>query len=235
MNSKEDESAFRWSLKDGAVPYILPLAVFLLLGFLEQQLTDQFSYELGYAIRILLTILAMAFCWKIIPRWSTRGFGLAILFGLLSCPVWIALDWLQRQAGEMAQLNFLVGERQGFAPELSSLSLFDTGFLSLRLLGLVIVIPLIEEIFWRGFLARYLIDEKFETVPVGRLTRFSFVITTLAFAAVHPEILAAIAWGAGINFVYMRTQNLWSCIVAHAITNASLGIYILTTGNWHLW
>ncbi|HTI49696.1 MAG TPA: CPBP family glutamic-type intramembrane protease, partial [Planctomycetaceae bacterium] len=73
------------------------------------------------------------------------------------------------------------------------------------------------------------------SVPPGVFTRFSFVVVTLAFASVHPELLAALAWGALVNAVYYKTANLWACVVMHAVTNGLLGAYILATANWQLW
>jgi len=97
------------------------------------------------------------------------------------------------------------------------------------------IVPVMEEVFWRGFLARYLLADDFRNAPQGVFTPLSFLMVTLAFASVHPEILAAIAWGTMINLLYRRTANLWACVVMHAVTNGLLGGYILATGNWHLW
>ena len=59
---------------------------------------------------------------------------------------------------------------------------------------------------------------------------------TVAFAAAHPEILAALVWGAAVSALLYRTKNLWACIAAHAVTNALLGLYILVDGAaWRLW
>ncbi len=92
-----------------------------------------------------------------------------------------------------------------------------------------------EEIFWRGFLARYLIKEQFTTVPQGVFTPASFAIVTALFVAVHPELLAATAWGVLINLLYRQTANVWACVVMHGVTNALLGAWILKTGDWRLW
>jgi CAAX prenyl protease-like protein len=133
-------------------------------------------------------------------------------------------------------LTALQVSRVGYDPFSSDGSAVARGtFIAVRLTEMVLIVPVMEELFWRGFLARYLIDDDFENVPQGVFTRYSFVLVTLAFASVHPEILAAITWGAMINLLYQRTANLWACVVMHAITNGLLGAYILATGNWHLW
>jgi len=109
-----------------------------------------------------------------------------------------------------------------------------TGF---RFLRLVVVVPLVEEIFWRGFLLRYLIGEKFEDVPFGKFSWISFSVVSLAFCFSHsaPDWGAALITGMLYNCVAYRTKSLTSCIVAHALTNLLLGIWIMETGQWGFW
>lgn len=107
----------------------------------------------------------------------------------------------------------------------------------LRFLRLVIVVPFVEEIFWRGFLLRYLIDENFERVPLGAFSWLSFSIVALAFAFSHSpaDWPAALVTGAIYNGVAYRTKNLSSCILTHAITNLLLGLWIMKTKQWGFW
>jgi CAAX prenyl protease-like protein len=109
--------------------------------------------------------------------------------------------------------------------------------LTLRFLRLVLVVPLVEEIFWRGLLLRYLISEKFETVPFGTFTWLSFAVVTVAFALSHAQADwgAALAAGALYNLVAYRTKSLTSCVAAHGLTNLLLGIWIVATGQWGFW
>ncbi len=126
------------------------------------------------------------------------------------------------------------------------------GSLALRFARLVIVVPLLEEIFWRGFLLRYLIREDFEKVPFGTATRFSFLAVVLCFGLAHlsPDFLPGLKtftfqpgqdfWTALItsalyNLIAIRTRSLAACVVAHAITNLILGLYIMQTGQWGFW
>jgi len=115
---------------------------------------------------------------------------------------------------------------------------------TVRFIRLVIVVPLLEEIFWRGFLLRYLIREPFESVPLGTFSWSSFLWVTVFFGLAHygggfwppgPDFVPALATGMLYNAVAYRTKSLSSCVLAHAITNALLGIYILRTGQWGFW
>jgi CAAX prenyl protease-like protein len=108
---------------------------------------------------------------------------------------------------------------------------------SLRFLRLVIVVPFVEEIFWRGFLLRFLIDDRFYRVPVGAFSWVSFATVSLAFGFAHsvPDWIAAIITGMIYNVVVYRTKSLISCVVVHAITNLLLGLWIMRTEQWGFW
>lgn len=107
----------------------------------------------------------------------------------------------------------------------------------LRFLRLVVVVPLVEEIFWRGFLLRYFINENFEQVPFGTFSSLSFAVVTIGFTLSHstPDWPAAAVTGALYNLVAYRTRTLSSCVLTHAITNLALGLWILRTGQWGFW
>ena len=106
-----------------------------------------------------------------------------------------------------------------------------------RFLRLVVVVPLAEEIFWRGFLLRFVIDEHFERVPFGEFNWCSFAIVTVAFTFSHsrPDWPAAFVTGALYNVVAYRTRSLASCVLAHAVTNLLLGCWIMQTQQWGFW
>lgn len=109
--------------------------------------------------------------------------------------------------------------------------------LALRFLRLVVVVPFIEEIFWRGFLLRYLIRNDFARVPVGSFSWLSFAVVSLAFTSTHalPDWPAALLCGALYNCVAYWTKSLASCVAAHALTNLLLGIWIMQTRQWGFW
>jgi CAAX prenyl protease-like protein len=106
-----------------------------------------------------------------------------------------------------------------------------------RFVRLAVVVPLVEEIVWRGFLLRYLINEKFYRVEFGTFSWFSFGVVTAAFALSHSpaDWIAALITGALYNFVAYRTRSLSSCILAHAVTNLALGVWIMSTRQWGFW
>lgn len=119
------------------------------------------------------------------------------------------------------------------------------GFIFMRFVGLALLVPIIEELFWRGFLARWLLPpdepggphslQDWQNQELGRFTPFSFAGVTIMFALVHPEWLAAAIYCALLNLLVFWTRDLWNCVVAHSVSNLILGIYILATESWQLW
>jgi CAAX prenyl protease-like protein len=92
-----------------------------------------------------------------------------------------------------------------------------------------------EELFWRSWLLRYIISQDFKSVEIGRFTLPSFLIGTVMFGLEHNLWLAGIMAGALYSLLLYRTKSLAQCIVAHAVTNLLLGIYVLQTGKWYFW
>jgi len=218
------------------VGHVAPYVAYVGIGTIASSEWLGLDAKTGYVLKgIAATILL--WCYRTqFPKISTRGWGLGVQAGLLGVGLWIGLERLQTLLPAIQQLTgwLIGGSRAGFNPT-EGASFLDRLFLIVRLAELVVVVPLAEELFWRSFLARYLIAEDFRNVPEGRFTTSSFVLVTLGFATVHPELLAAIGWGALANLVYMKTKNIWACICMHAVTNGGLAIYIMATGSWYLW
>jgi CAAX prenyl protease-like protein len=103
-----------------------------------------------------------------------------------------------------------------------------------RFFRLAVVVPLLEEIFWRGYLMRVLIAEPFTSVKIGAFTWLSFLVVTAGFCLEHQMIdwPAALLAGVIYNLVAIRTQNLGACVLAHGVTNFILGIFAMRTGQW---
>ena len=92
----------------------------------------------------------------------------------------------------------------------------------------MLVVPLIEEMFLRGFVMRYTQAERWWTVPWGVADRTALMAATVIPVLLHPaEALAAAVWFGMIHWLYLRTKNIWDCVAAHAVTNLLLGLYVL--------
>ena len=169
------------------------------------------------------------------PHWNVLP-GLVV--GVIGVGVWIGLAELawERQLGRNLPEWLRPEPRLGFNPHSHfSDPLFVWGFVSVRLLGLVVLVPIVEEIFWRGFLARWLEDPDWEQVPLGRFSTRSFLGVVALFTLAHPEWLAAAAYCALLNGLLLWKRDLWNCVIAHAVSNCLLAVYILGTESWSLW
>jgi hypothetical protein len=103
-------------------------------------------------------------------------------------------------------------------------------------LNSVVTIPVLEELFWRGFLMRWLIDRDFRSVRLGAYSASAFWIVALLFASEHGSywdvgLLAGLAY----NLWIVRTRNLLDSILAHAVTNACLAAWVIYEGQWQYW
>ena len=149
----------------------------------------------------------------------------SLLVGLLVFIVWIHMD-----------MPFAtIGHPEGLNPHLLPGKSAQTLFSLIRISGAVVVVPIMEELFWRSFLIRYLIDDDFAKVPLGGFTWRSFIFTSVLFGLEHNFFLAGLMAGVAYNVLLYRSKSLSQCIVAHAVTNLALGIFVLHTGKWYFW
>ena len=109
-------------------------------------------------------------------------------------------------------------------------------FIAVRVLESAVLVPVVEELFWRGWVMRWAIRSDFESVPVGRYTAVSFWAVAVLFASEHgPYWDVGLIAGVAYNWWCVRTRNLADCVLAHAVTNALLAGYVLLSGQWQYW
>jgi CAAX prenyl protease-like protein len=179
-------------------------------------------------VAILLLLLARPFL-NLRPVYPLSS----IVMGVAVFAIWIAPDLLFHYRGFWLFDNAIVGHPViTTPPELRR----NMAFLAMRMAGATIVVPIIEELFWRGWLMRWLIEAKFRAVPFGAYATGPFWIVAALFASEHGSywevgLLAGIAY----NWWAVRTRSLADCILAHAVTNGILSAYVLLSGQWQYW
>lgn len=215
--------------------FALPMALFLVFlsfnGALKGRGRPFWLNSAEYWIFPLQTILCgivLIWFWRDYQMAAPARVGVGLFIGILVFVLWIA-----------PQAFFGFAPRlEGFNPDLfAGQPTYYWTTVVLRFLRLVVVVPLLEEIFWRGFLLRFLINEDFEKVPFGAFSWLSFGAVALVFALSHtrPDWPAAIVTGMLYNLVAYRTKSLATCVLTHGTTNLLLGLWIMKTGQWGFW
>lgn len=192
-------------------------------------------YPTYYTMGIAATIVAMMFVFVGYFKSPFRISLIAIATGLVGIVVWLGLWWIDDQFLGLGKL-YPKG-RPAFDPftEIDNQT-WRLQFLAIRFTGLVVVVPIVEEFFLRGFLMRYIDDPDWDEIPLGYAARWGIVGATAYGLLTHlTEPLAAIVWFSMITWLYLKTKNVWDCVVAHAVTNLLLGLFVVYTGTWVLW
>ena len=108
-------------------------------------------------------------------------------------------------------------------------------FIAVRVLGSSLVVPPLEEVFFRSFVYRYLFQPDFLSVPLGRFAWTPFLLTSILFGLEHNQWLAGILCGLAYQGLVCRKKRLGDAITAHAITNLLLGLWVVWRGAWNFW
>jgi CAAX prenyl protease-like protein len=163
-----------------------------------------------------------------LPALTPLTTALGLVSAALVMAVWLAPHYVFGQPERL----------EGFDPtKLEGDPLFYWSTLILRFIRLVIVVPFMEEIFWRGWLQRRLIEEDVDEVKIGQFTWISYLGVAFLFGLAHwpadfwPAVVTGLLW----NALIVRTRNLTACILSHAVINLALGLWILWSRQWGYW
>jgi membrane protease YdiL (CAAX protease family) len=227
------------------VPYVVPMAVYL--AYLQVQGRAPGGLEIWYPVKALLVA---GLLWAFRQHYGElrgRCSLLAVVTGLVAIVIWIAIDPFYPKQSDLfhqfaAFANRLVGvppPTRAVTPPFDPHTLGSAArlwtFVGFRVFGAVVVVPVMEELFWRGFLIRWLAADDFRSVPVGTYTPASFWITVGLFGMIHEQWLAGVVCGAFYNLLLYRTKSLTACVIAHAVSNAALAGWVLARGDWKFW
>ena len=214
------------------VAYVLPFAVFL--GFLALQKYFPLPPNIEFITRdLLLAGVLLGFSRHVIELKPARPLETLIL-GVAVFILWVGPDLLfpayrQHWLFQNSILGQLTVSIPGSVPQ-------SPAVLWPRILQAVVFVPILEELFWRGWLLRWLISPHFEKVPLGAYQAGAFWITAVLFASEHgPYWDVGLIAGVAYNWWMIRTRSLADCIWAHAVTNACLCWYVVATHRWEYW
>jgi CAAX prenyl protease-like protein len=215
-----------------SLPYVLPFAAFVL--FLAVQNYAPVPPSLDYPVRaVLLSVILYAFSRRVIDLRSLHRLE-TVIIGVAVFVIWVGPDMLfpgYRQ--HWLFQNSIIGRIGSAVPEQQ---LILPLVLWSRIFRAVVLVPIIEELFWRAWLMRWLISPKFQTIKLGAYSPMAFWITAVLFASEHgPYWDVGLVTGVIYNWWMVRTRSLGDCILAHAVTNACLCGYVVATRHWEYW
>lgn len=214
------------------VSYVVPFIVFLV--FLALQRANPLPAVIEGPLRlILLSAVLYVFSRRVIDLHAT-ALAPSTLVGIAVFILWILPDLIFPQYRQHWLFqNAVTGQ---LSSSLQAADQLDPVVLGSRSLRAVVLVPIIEELFWRAWLMRWLISPKFERVRLGTYQAQAFWITAVMFASEHgPFWDVGLIAGIVYNWWMVRTRSLGDCILAHAVTNACLCGYVIATHRWEYW
>jgi uncharacterized protein len=223
------------NLSRAALLRIIPFAAFMLMLMLRGALPADGSAGIDprwvYGWTVLLVGGLLLWFWREYGEFvaqtapTAREALLGVVVGAAVFALWIKLDAPWMRLGEATA---------GFRP------VDDDGqpiwpLIAVRWIGAALLVPVMEELFWRSFLMRWIQATPFEAVPPQRVGIKAIVLSTFIFTLAHTLWLGAVVAGLAYAWLYKRSGKLWVPVIAHAVTNGALGAWVVFTGNWGFW
>lgn len=211
---------------------ILPFGAYvffiILADMLERAGFSRAELRWLYPVQVGAVALLLAVCWRHYHELRTALLTLPQLLVSVAVGILVLVLWINLDAPWMT-----VGSSPGYDPRTGGQ--IDWLLVCIRIAGAALVVPVMEELFWRSFVMRWANRADFEAVDPARAGLKGFVISTVLFGFEHNLWLAGIVAGVAYALLYMRHRNLWSAVLAHAVTNGLLGVWVVTTGSWTFW
>jgi CAAX prenyl protease-like protein len=213
-------------------PFVVFMVFLSLRGLAPEDGSWGFDARWLYGAQVAVVGAMLAWWWReygelVAQAWPpARELALALLTGLLVFVLWIQLDapWMTIQMG--AVRPFVPLDAQGG---------IDWPLVVVRWVGAALLVPVMEELFWRSFLMRWIQHPLFAAVAPRQVGLRAVVLATFAFTLAHTLWLAAVLAGLAYAWLYIRTGRLWVPVIAHAVTNGALGIWVVASGSWQFW
>jgi CAAX prenyl protease-like protein len=238
MNSSDTPRVSFFQTHRTLIDHVAPFAAWLILMEILPRT------GVGYALRTLICAGLFLWLrpWRHYDALSLRHLPLALLTGVVVWAVWVLPElsfWREWPAFEEFYRRwailppwetFSAPAQSVYAPEVAGWPLA-----LVRLAGSALVIAVIEEYFWRGFLYRWLMERDFSQVALDRFQLGAFALTALLFGLEHNRWLVGIIAGLAYGALVLRTRDLHAAVIAHVITNLLLGLYVLSAGAYGFW
>lgn len=220
--------------RSNSLPYVAPFVAFILFLALDRviEIPKEIQYPLRFAFvtAVLLFVSRRVISFRMVsPVWS-------ILIGIAVFVIWIGPDvlWPAYRSHWLFD-NGIIGKAVSSVPADSPLRR-NVWFIIMRVSSATLLVPIIEELFWRAWMMRWLVSKDFERVPLGEYHAQAFWIVAVLFASEHGAYWdVGFVTGAIYNWWMVRTRSLGDCILMHAVTNGCLSAYVLAADQWQYW
>lgn len=212
-----------------------PFVIFLLLTFLQGHSGASGQYWI-YLAKTLIAAWLLWLVWEDIAEMRWKFSMAAIIVGVGVFVMWVGLDEAFRQFGLKGAPRYdLSKDASPWNPLAQFGSTLGWFFIIARIAGSSLVVPLLEEVFFRSWLYRYIAKPDFQSVPLGKFLWLPFLVASVIFGMEHREWLAGILCGFAYQGLVCWKKRLGDAITAHAITNLLLGIWVVWKGAWLFW
>lgn len=216
----------------GSLLYVLPFALFL--AFLALQQYSFLPNSIEFPLRVAVLGAVLLFYSRPVIDLRVALPLQSILVGIAVFVLWILPDTLMPHYRESVLFqNAIIGKLGSSLPPDDR---YNPVVLVFRFLRAAVIVPIVEELFWRAWLMRWVINPRFQSVPLGTYAPTAFWITALLFASEHgPYWDVGLLAGIIYNAWMIRTKRLGDCVLAHAVTNTCLSVYTIVTQRWEYW
>jgi len=226
----------RTSVRDD-LAYVLPMLVFLILIWVGS--TWKSLYAPAYVARAVVAAALLAVFWRHYTKIRWNGWWLGAIVGVVGVFQWVLMQhWIEAHLGHLPTLH-PPSPDEVFNPfrDIQGGPAIVWSFIAVRVAGAMLVVPVMEELFWRDYLWRQVLSPNdFKLATVGEWGWAPFLGTSILFCTVHGHWWpTAIVWGLMVAALLVYTKSLGACIIAHAVTNGLLAAYVLRAHDWSFW
>jgi CAAX prenyl protease-like protein len=222
------------------VARVAPFLIFVALTVAQGRCGPASAYWFYFA-KTFIGLWLIYEMWPLVTemRWAFSWEAIVVGVGVFALWVGISGDWTT-QNSLWLRLG-LMHTPAAPAPVWNPNAAFGSGsslawlFIVTRILGSALVVPPLEEVFYRSFVYRYIARVDFLSVPLNQFLPGPFLATILVFGFSHNEWLAGILCAAAYQWLVFRKNRLGDAMTAHAITNFLLGLWVVSKGAWNFW
>jgi CAAX prenyl protease-like protein len=224
-----------FSLSRAAWVRIAPFALFMALLALRSAAPADGSWGIDprwlYGVTVLAVGALLALFWREYGELArqtlpdTRETLVAVVVGVVVFVFWVLLNapWMT------------IGTPTATFVPTDAAGAIDWPLVTVRWIGAALLVPLMEELIWRSFVMRWIERPIFHGVDPRRVGAKAIVLSTFVFMLAHTLWLAAIVAGLAYAVLYVRSGKLWLPVIAHAVTNGALGVWVVATRQWQFW